>query len=134
MVAGGLALISMSSRVARAQFTQSGRVAADMELPKVVSSTPRNGEDGVSPDLVELRIVFSASMDRYGMTVAAKEGFDFPASGQEPNFVDDRTVVIPVSLLPQRTYAVRLNTETEKGFRDAQGRELAPFVLTFKTR
>ena len=131
VIAIGLSLLGGS---AFAEPPAVGEVRDDGKPPSVVTSEPGQGVQAVDPGLDEIHITFSKPMDRFGITVAPKEGADFPDSSEEPFFIDDRTVAMHVSLLPGRSYALRLNTEEEKGFRDASGRELAPYVLEFKTR
>ena len=118
-------------------FTTSGTPVApkrQTEAPKIVSMTPANGAQDVSPSLKELRVTFNMPMGG---------GFSWTGSGPEYPTVpegkgaswteDHKTCVLPVELQPNQQYRLGLNSRSFKNFRSAQGVPLVPVVYTFKT-
>jgi RNA polymerase sigma-70 factor (ECF subfamily) len=45
-----------------------------------------------------------------------------------------RTCVLPVTLEPNKTYAVWINSEKFENFKDKQGQAAVPYLLVFKTK
>jgi hypothetical protein len=59
---------------------------------------------------------------------------NFPATTGKPHYLSDsQTCVLPVKLEPGKFYAVWLNSEKFKNFKDASGRPAVPYLLTFST-
>jgi RNA polymerase sigma-70 factor (ECF subfamily) len=103
--------------------------------PVVVKTIPESGSTGVDPGLTEIRVTFSKDMlDRaWSCVTVTKE--TFPATAGDPRYDrDKRTFVLPVKLEPGKTYAILLNTEKFKNFKDAKGNPAMPYLLIFETR
>jgi RNA polymerase sigma-70 factor (ECF subfamily) len=47
---------------------------------------------------------------------------------------DRRTCILPVKLQPGKTYAVWVNSQKFRNFRDAKGQPAVPYLLVFKTK
>jgi hypothetical protein len=47
---------------------------------------------------------------------------------------DKRTCVLKVKLEPGKTYAIWVNSDNFKNFKDADGRPAVPYLLVFKTK
>jgi hypothetical protein len=101
--------------------------------PKVVRFDPPNGASAVDPGVTELRATFDRPMSEGWSWVT--EGQDlFPATTGEAFLTPDRrTAVLPVRLEPGRRYALWLNSEQFRYFRDQAGVELPPVRWTFDT-
>ena len=57
-----------------------------------------------------------------------------PTTGDGPHYLPDkRTCVLPVKLMPARTYAIWLNSDNFKNFKDTEGRPAVPYLLIFET-
>jgi len=101
-------------------------------VPKIVSMSPLNNAQNVSPSITELRVTFDKEMRR---------GFSWTGGG--PNFPeitgksywieDKKTCVLPVKLKPNWTYRLGLNSVSFKNFQSANGIPLEPVVYTFTT-
>jgi hypothetical protein len=105
------------------------------EAPRVVSSTPQNGAIDVDPDLSEVVVTWDAAMER-GWSVAKNMfGSKFPKTDADDwRWQDDRTLVLPVSLVPDRDYALWLNSAAFLNFRSTGNVAATPFLLRFSTR
>ena len=54
--------------------------------------------------------------------------------GGKPRWLDDgRTCVLPVKLEPGKGYAVWLNSQKFRNFKDSQGQSAVPYLLVFET-
>jgi hypothetical protein len=101
--------------------------------PKVVSMTPANGAQDVSPDLAEIKVVFDRPMlDRSWAMVGG--GPNFPETTGQPHYDAARTTwTVPVKLQPDWSYEFWLNWGQFDTFRSAEGVPLDPVHVTFKT-
>lgn len=109
---------------------------AALALPPVVVQTiPAAGSAGVDPALTEIRVTFSMDMDPGRWSWNAWDEKAFPLLAGQPRYLaDGRTCVLPVRLEPGKTYAVWLNSDTNKNFRSRQGSPSVPYLLIFQTR
>ena len=101
--------------------------------PKVVITSPDNGEVDVDPSLKEVRIEYDQPMDPDGRSVLGGGPTALPFDG-EPKFVDAKTFVIPVKLQPDYDYLFHLNSDTFKGFASKKGEAAEWYTVRFKTR
>ncbi len=110
-------------------------ISLDALPPVVVETLPRAGDSQVDAKLREIRVTFSKQMlDRSWSPVGLKQ-IDFPEIVGEPKYLDDgRTWVIDVRLKPGTVYAMWLNNERFKNFRDADQRSAIPYLLVFQTK
>jgi RNA polymerase sigma factor (sigma-70 family) len=103
--------------------------------PVVVRTVPEAGSDGVDPDLAEIKATFSKDMldGDWSWVTFGKE--NFPKLAGKPKYLaDKRTAVLPVKLDPGKTYALWLNSEKFRNFKDTDGRPAVPYLLVFKTK
>lgn len=100
--------------------------------PKIVSITPQNGAQNVSPSITELRVTFDQEMG--GGFSWTGSGPNYPEITGKPQWiVDKKTCVLPVKLKPNWTYSLGLNSVSFKNFQSASGIPLEPVVYTFTT-
>ncbi|TWU10583.1 Ig-like domain-containing protein [Allorhodopirellula heiligendammensis] len=117
----------------------SSNVIADDSLtleaaPAVVIQTiPVAGDGAVSPDVKEIRVVFSKDMKDGSWSWSTVTKDSFPALAGKPRYTDKRTCVLPVKLQPETTYGIWLNSSKFGEFRDAEGTSAIPYLLVFRT-
>ena len=59
---------------------------------------------------------------------------ELPETTGQPRYLEDgRTCVLPVKLQPGRFYAIWLNSDQLKNFKDTNGTPAVPYLLTFQT-
>lgn len=103
--------------------------------PVVVRTTPEAGDNAVDPASKTIRVTFSKPMrDRSWSFVQASEA-TFPKIAGEIRYEPDgRTCVLPVSLEPNRTYVLWINSDRFQNFKDRDGRAAVPYLLVFATK
>ena len=102
--------------------------------PVVVKTVPQSGDSNVDSNLSEIKVTFSKDMadGSWSITQVAKE--NFPQIKERPKYLaDKRTCVMKVSLEPNKTYAIWLNTDRYKNFKDTIQNSAIPYLLVFKT-
>jgi hypothetical protein len=118
-------------------FTTSGTSTtpkSESGAPKVVSLTPANGAQDVSPDLKELRVTFNVPMGEGCSWTGGGPEFPTIPEGKKPFWTEDhKTCVLPVELKPNSQYRLGLNSQSFKNFKSADGVPITPVVYTFKT-
>ncbi len=103
--------------------------------PVVVKTVPASGADNVDPNLSEIRATFSKKMRDGSWSWVQMSQESFPKMRGKPKFLKDgRTNVFGVTLKPNHTYAIWLNSQKFQSFMDAEGRPAVPYLLVFKTR
>src|SRR5687767_12362491 len=88
--------------------------------PKVVITSPDNGEIDVDPAVKEIRIEFDQPMHPGGRSILGG-GETFPEFAGQPKWLNPKTFVIPVKLKPDQQYRMNLNSDTFKGFASKAG-------------
>lgn len=101
--------------------------------PKVVITSPDNGETDVAPDVTEIRIEFDQPMNPGGRSIVGG-GPSFPEISGEMKWVNGRTLTIPVKLKPDHRYQLSLNSDTFNGFRGKNGEAAEWYPIRFQTR
>lgn len=104
--------------------------------PSVVSTSPRCGDTEAAPGPAEISVTFSKEMKVTGHCWSWCGVTDdaFPERTAPTRFLDDkRTCVMTVSLQPEKTYAIWINTEQYHSFQDPQGHTAVPYLLVFRT-
>ena len=126
-------MILAALAVALAGIAQAGSV--ETTAPVVVKTSPVAGSKEVDPAVAEVVITFSKPMmDGSWSWVRWDEG-EFPEGAGKPKYLADRkTCVLPVKLQPGKFYALWLNTEKFRNFKDAGQRPAVPYLLTFQTK
>jgi len=103
-------------------------------MPTVADTFPRKGETVEADKVRELRVTFSRSMDTSGGWAFCSDSDEpFPGSSGKPHWADDRTCVMPVRLVPGRSYAVTFNAGRFNSFASPDGMPAKEYKLTFKT-
>ena len=100
--------------------------------PKVVITSPDNGEVDVDPGVKEIRIEFDQPMDARGRSIVGG-GESFPEFAGDPKWLNPKTFVIPVKLKPDHEYWLSVNSDTFKGFSN-KGGPAEWYPISFKTR
>jgi hypothetical protein len=102
--------------------------------PVVVKTVPAAGSPDVDPKATEIQVTFSKEMadGSWSWSTLSKESF--PEVGGKPRYLDDdRTCVLPVKLQPETTYAIWINSNKFRNFKDSNGTPAVPYLLVFKT-
>ncbi len=109
-------------------------VSVDNMAPVVVKTIPQAGTKDVDPALKTIKVTFSKDMtDKNWSWVIGAPGH-FPELRGDPRYLKDkRTCVVDVNLEPGRTYAIWLNSERYKNFKDTKGMPAIPYFLVFET-
>jgi hypothetical protein len=103
--------------------------------PVVVNTAPQAGALDVDPKLKTIEVSFSKDMRSDSWSWAIASQTQFPKLDGKPHCLPDRrTCVLPVQLEPGRTYALWLNNEKNRDFKDLGGRSAVPYLLVFRTR
>jgi len=106
---------------------------ANAAVPKVVITSPDNGEVDVAPDVKEIRVEFDQPMDSRGRSIVGG-GDSFPEISGDVKWLDERTIVIPVTLKPDHKYQLSINSDTFKGFCSKGGQPAERYPVGFSTR
>jgi len=100
--------------------------------PQVVESIPANGARDVDPAVREIRVTFDQDMNRGGYSWVGG-GPQYPTTRGKARWVNARTCVLPVRLVPNHTYILSINSSTFQNFRSKSGEPAVPYPLSFKT-
>jgi len=102
--------------------------------PVVVKTVPVSGSTAVDAGLKEIHVTFSKDMQTKKMWSFVQVSKDtFPQAG-DPKYTDKRTIVLPVTLQPKKTYVIWINSGKHNAFRDVNGNPAVPYLLVFETR
>jgi len=99
--------------------------------PRVIKAVPENGAQDVNPRLREIRIVFDQDMER-GFSICGS-GPNFPEAIGKPRWINKRTIVKRVRLVPNHKYQMSINCPSYKTFRNTQGEPVEPYPIEFRT-
>lgn len=111
--------------------------AYENDRPTVVAVTPAISPDGyLDASVKEIRVVFSQPMGRTTNTDFGPGGKEeWPIAGKSSFSADKRAIVYPVALKPNHTYQFNvIGSNTDGGFRSADGYPLQPYEVKFKTK
>ncbi len=104
--------------------------------PSVVKTVPQAGDTTVDPGLTEVSVTFSKDMLTKEMWSWCSQSPDtFPKIDKSKiRFLKDkRTCVLPVTLEPDRTYVIWINTQKHTHFQDTERNPAIPYLLVFQT-
>jgi hypothetical protein len=116
-------------------LTNAQDISLETAPPVVVKTVPQSGAGDVDPSTAAIRVTFSKKMQdgSWSWSTAGKE--TNPETTGKPSYKKDkRTCVLPVKLLPGKTYAFWLNSQKYRNFKDADGQPAVPYLLVFKTK
>ena len=117
-----------------AKLGLAAEVSLESAPPVVVRTMPVAGATDVDPGLAEIKVTFSKAMQDGSWAWAMWNGESFPETTGQPKYLkDDRTCILPVNLQPNKWYAIWLNTDQLKEFKDGAGQPAVPYLLTFRT-
>jgi hypothetical protein len=113
--------------------------AADISVattpPVVVKTVPAAGDTGVNAKTTEIQVTFSKVMHDGSWSWATVSQESFPKMDGKPKYLaDGKTCVLPVKLEPGKTYAIWINSEKFKNFKDQTGKPAVPYLLVFETK
>jgi hypothetical protein len=100
--------------------------------PKVIETTPRDGDLNVDPTLREMRFVFDQAMRRGGFSICGG-GATFPKIIGRARWADSRTLVARVQLVPDHEYRLSINCPAAQNCRSARGEPAVPCPMMFRT-
>lgn len=104
------------------------------DAPKVISTTPANGDTDVDPGVALIEVVFSQPMTD-GRWSVMKGNAPFPEVTGKPSFDSSRKIFrLPVKLKPNSSYAFGINGPNKTGFISKKGIPVAPVQVVFRTR
>ena len=110
-------------------------VTLETAPPVVVKTEPVAGATDVDPALTEIRVTYSKAMTEGSWSWSTWGEENYPETTGKPKYLQDgRTCVLPVKLQPNKFYAIWLNSEKFKNFKDTGRRPAVPYLLTFFTR
>jgi hypothetical protein len=105
--------------------------AAIASPPKVVKAVPDNGAVNVDANLKEIRITFDQPMAK-GMSVVGG-GPEFPKIQGQPDWSNDRTIVVRVKLQPNHAYWLSINNAKFQNFTNVDGEPAVEYPIKFRT-
>jgi hypothetical protein len=110
------------------------QITLETAPPVVVRTVPVAGSVDVDPALSEIRVTYSKAMHDGSWSWSTWGENNFPENTGTPRYLaDGRTCVLPVKLQPDKFYAIWLNSDKFKNFKDAGQRPAVPYLLTFFT-
>ena len=136
-----LATATLMTAIAVTTFTSAARaqqVTVESMPPSVVKTVPACGDTKVPATTKQIKVTFSKDMQTKQMwswCMAAKDSFPEITDQKGIKYLaDKRTCVLPVTLQPNKTYAIWVNTQQNNAFRDTTGKPAVPYLLVFKTK
>jgi len=102
--------------------------------PVVINTVPTAGQGDVAPGLTKIQVTFSKRMTGNSWSWVQHTPDSFPSIVGEPQFLQDgRTCVIQVKLKPEQPYAIGINSQRHKNFKDTAGQSALPYLIVFRT-
>ncbi|EKD81423.1 MAG: hypothetical protein ACD_39C01818G0003 [uncultured bacterium] len=100
--------------------------------PRIIESSIKNSETGVSEKLATFTIKFDRQMLKQWAVIDTQ---DMPEIPGEAGFDKSMTIFsVPVKLDPAKNYTIQLNSTDIYGFKDSNGNPLIPTTIRFRTR
>ncbi len=104
--------------------------------PSIVKTIPESGDNNVDAlATTQIKVTFSKDMMDGNWSWVQISDSAFPKIEGTPRYLDDmRTCVIDVKLEPNKTYAIWINTDKFRNFKDKDMHPAVPYLLVFKTK
>jgi len=126
--------LAMATLVAFLSPALAAEISLETAPAVVVKTMPTAGATGVDPALTEIKVTYSKAMQDESWSWSTWGQENYPETTGKPHYLaDTRTCVMPVKLQPNKFYAIWLNSDKFKNFRDANGLSAVPYLLTFRT-
>lgn len=113
------------------------QVSVETMPPSVIKTVPRAGDTKVDPSIKEISVTFSKEMmtnNQWSWCMYSPETFPQIDKTKIRYLADKRTCILPVKLLPGKTYVIWINTQKFNYFKDKNGNSAVPYLLVFQTR
>jgi hypothetical protein len=118
-----------------AAYCQADEPTLQSVPPVVVRTVPEAGAAAVDSGLTEIKVTFSKEMQDGAWSWVTLPEPSFPKMSGQPKYqADKRTCVLPVKLEPGKTYALWINSEKYRNFKDNDGQAAVPYLLVFQTK
>ncbi len=102
--------------------------------PRVVSTSPQDFTNDVSPDLTEITVTFDKPMMNLSWSWVGG-GETFPEMAGQPRYDRTKTTcTLPVKLQPGKFYWVGINSQKFKNFQTDKHIPAVPYVILFATK
>lgn len=104
--------------------------------PSVIRSVPQAGDMAVDPSLTQISVTFSKDMMTRAMwSWCSQTPETFPTCDTSGiHYLEDqRTCVLPVTLQPDKTYVIWVNSQKFDHFKDLSGHSAVPYLIVFRT-
>ena len=101
--------------------------------PTLARTTPIIGDTQVDPALATIVITFDQDMQTSGYSITGG-GVRLPEVLGKPRWMNDRTIVLRVRLLPEHEYEFGINSQRFRNFRSREGVPVEPVRFWFRTR
>lgn len=126
--------VAISALLTAPAWADDQQITLENSVPSVIKTEPAAGTDGVDPKLTSIRVTFSKPMRDGSWSWVQLSDDSFPQMKGKPRYLDDgKTCVLDVELQPNHTYAVWINSEKYRNFKDKDGRSAPPYYLVFRT-
>ena len=99
--------------------------------PKVIKTTPENGEKDVAPSTNKITIYFDQAMATDSYSIC--EGPDSPKMIGELKWIDNDTAFVRVKLEPNRKYSLSVNCPSYQNFKNLNGESGVIYPISFET-
>ena len=107
----------------------------DSTAPRVISTFPLNGSQGVDPSINEISVTFNEKMMDGNWSWVYEDKNTFPRIIGQTYYTENNTVNrLPVKLEPNKEYVIWINSAQFKNFKDKSGNPAYTFKFTFKTK
>ena len=105
------------------------------DLPPVVIRTfPVAGTSMVDPSTRKIYIIFSQKMTDNSWSFVMQDKATFPTLNGKPEYdKEKRTCTLNVSLEPDKTYILWINSSKFANFKGENGKAAVPYMLSFRT-
>ena len=102
--------------------------------PVVIRTFPVAGDSTVDPSTTKIYVTFSQKMVDKSWSFVMQDKETFPKLDGTPAYdKEQRTCTLNVSLEPEKTYIIWINSARFANFKGVNGKTAVPYMLSFKT-